>query len=92
MMHLNPDLWAQGCAACRAALENSPEGKTLAKGLAHGILLMLVLPYGLMGTFGFFIYRAYRKKSKELQQDAYSDQAQSPSQQAQDPSSLHPVR
>jgi hypothetical protein len=91
-MNLHPDLWAQGCAACRAALENSPEGKTLAKGLAHGILLMLILPYGLMGTFGFFIFRAYRKKSKELQQDAYSDQTQSGSQQAQDPSPLHPVR
>jgi hypothetical protein len=91
-MNLHPDLWAQGCAACRAALENSPEGKTLAKGLAHGILLMLVLPYGLMGTFGFFIYRAYRKKSKELQQDAYSDQAHADSQPTQDPGSMHAVR
>ena len=92
MINLNPDLWAQGCAMCRAALESSPEGKTLAKGLAHGILLMLVLPYGLMGTFGFFIYRAYRKKSKELQQDAYSDQAQPDSQPAQDPGSLQAIR
>jgi hypothetical protein len=71
MMDLHPELWAQGCAMCRAALESSPEGKTIAAGLARGILLMLVLPYGLMTTFGFFIYRAYRKKSKDLQQDPH---------------------
>ena len=50
---------------CRAALENSEEGKTIAEGLANGILLLLILPYGLLATFGFFIYRAYRKKSKQ---------------------------
>ena len=76
-MNLHPELWAQGCAMCRAALESSPEGKTLAAGLARGILLMLALPYGLMGTFGFFIYRAYRKKSKQRQQDSYTYQAES---------------
>jgi len=77
MIDLHPDLWAQGCAMCRAALESSPEGKTIAAGLARGILMMLVLPYGLMATFGFIIYRAYRKKSKERQEDSYSYQAKS---------------
>jgi hypothetical protein len=67
MISLHPELWAQGCAMCRAALESSPDGKTIAAGLANGILLMLILPYGLMATFGFIIYRAYRKKSKERQ-------------------------
>ena len=69
-MNLHPDVWAQGCALCRAALESSPEGRTLAASLAHGILMMLVLPYGLMATFGFIIYRAYRKKSKEQRQNS----------------------
>jgi hypothetical protein len=77
MIELHPDLWAQGCAMCRAALESSPEGKTIAAGLARGILMMLVLPYGLMATFGFIIYRAYRKKSKERQENSYSYQAES---------------
>jgi hypothetical protein len=77
MIDLHPDFWAQGCAMCRAALESSPEGKTIAAGLARGILMMLVLPYGLMGTFGFIIYRAYRKKSKERQENPYSHQAES---------------
>jgi hypothetical protein len=77
MIDLHPDLWAQGCAMCRAALESSPEGRTIAAGLARGILMMLVLPYGLMATFGFIIYRAYRKKSKERQENSYSYQAES---------------
>jgi hypothetical protein len=65
MLGLHPELWAQGCALCRAALENSPEGRAIATGLNHGILLMLILPYCLFGTFGYFIYRAYKKKAKQ---------------------------
>jgi hypothetical protein len=76
-MNLYPELWAQGCAMCRAALESSPEGKSIAAGLAHGILMLLILPYGLLGTFGFILYRAYRKKSKQHQQESYSYQAES---------------
>jgi len=75
MFAFHPELWAQGCAMCRAALENSPEGKVLAASLAHGILLMLILPYCLFGTFGYLIYRAYRKKQlKERQENPYSYQ------------------
>ncbi len=73
-MNLHPELWAQGCALCRAALESSPEGKTIAAGLARGILMMLVLPYGLMMTFGIIIYRAFRKRSREPQ-DSYAPDA-----------------
>jgi hypothetical protein len=64
MMSIDPTLWAQGCSLCRAALENSAEGRAVASSFAHGIAMMLILPYGLFGTFGFFIYRAHRKKSK----------------------------
>jgi len=76
-MNLYPELWAQGCAMCRAALESSPEGKSIAAGLAHGILMLLVLPYAVLATFGFIIYRAYRKKSKQRHQESYSYQAES---------------
>ena len=76
-MNLYPELWAQGCAMCRAALESSPEGKSIAAGLAHGILMLLILPYAVLATFGFIIYRAYRKKSKQRQQESYSYQAES---------------
>jgi hypothetical protein len=57
--------WAQGCAMCRSALESSPEGKVLASSFAQGILMMMFLPYAIIGTAGFIIYRAYRKKQKQ---------------------------
>ena len=69
MINLHPELWAQGCAMCRTALESSPEGKTLAAGLANGILLMLVIPYALIATFAYIIYRGYRKRLKEGHQN-----------------------
>jgi hypothetical protein len=59
--------FAQGCAMCRAALENSAEGRLVATSFAHGILMMLILPYLLLGIFAFVVYRAYRKKSKQRQ-------------------------
>jgi len=59
---------AQGCAMCRAALEQSAEGRFVASSFAHGIIMMLVLPYALLGIFGVIIYRAYRKKSKASQE------------------------
>jgi hypothetical protein len=74
MAGLHPELWAQGCAMCRAALENSPEGRVLAASLAHGIVLMLILPYCLLGTFAFFVYRAYRRKSKQREENPYTYQ------------------
>ena len=49
---------------CRTALESSPEGKILASSFAHGILMMMFLPYAIIGTAGFVLYRAYRKKQK----------------------------
>jgi len=71
---IHPELWAQGCSMCRAALENSPEGRVIAASLAHGIIMMLVLPYLLLGAFGFVVYRAYRKKAKQRLQSPYSFQ------------------
>ena len=62
---------------CRAALESSAEGRAIAASLKNGIMLMLILPYGLMGTFAFLIFRAYRKRSKERQQNAYPYQPES---------------
>jgi len=50
---------------CRTALESSPEGKFLASSFAHGILMLLFLPYIIFGTIATVVVRAYRKKSKE---------------------------
>ena len=65
MSLLNTPAFAQGCAMCRAALEQSAEGRLVANSFAHGILMMLALPYLLFGIFGFVVYRAYRKRSKQ---------------------------
>jgi len=66
-------VFAQGCAMCRAALESSAEGRFVARSFAHGILLMLTLPYALFAVFGFILYRAYRKR-KQRQRNPYSYQ------------------
>ena len=73
MFNVHPELWAQGCALCRAALESSAEGRVLAASLAHGIEFMLILPYGLLATFGFVIYRAFRKRAKAEQSPYIED-------------------
>jgi hypothetical protein len=57
-------VFGQGCSMCRTALESSPEGKVLASSFAKGILMILALPYALVGLFGVAIYRAFRKQSK----------------------------
>ena len=53
------------CSMCRTALESSPEGKFLASSFAHGILMLLFLPYVIFGTIATVVIRAYRKKSKD---------------------------
>jgi len=58
--------FAQGCAMCKTALENSAEGKVLAKSFDYGILFLMGIPYAMFGAAGIVVYRAYRKNgSKE---------------------------
>jgi hypothetical protein len=39
------------CSMCRAVLEGAVEGKRIAEGLNHGILLMMAAPYLIIATF-----------------------------------------
>lgn len=50
------------CAMCRAVLE-SEEGQKTAKGINNGIVYLMIIPYVLIATVGYFIYRN-KKKSK----------------------------
>lgn len=50
------------CAMCRAVLE-SEEGQETAKGINDGIVYLMIIPYLLIGTVGYFIYRN-KKQSK----------------------------
>jgi len=67
MALLEPSVWAQGCAMCKTALEQSPEGQALAKSFDYGILFLMGVPYAMFGTAGFFAFRAYRKHVKKAE-------------------------
>ena len=48
---------AAQCAMCRTALTNSPEGQRWARGIDHGIVLLLAAPFLIAGRVLFSIYR-----------------------------------
>ena len=48
---------------CRAVLE-SEEGQSTAEGINDGIIFLMAIPYILVGTIGYFIYRTYSKSQK----------------------------
>ena len=53
--------WAQ-CVMCGTALASSPEGQALASSFRYGIAILMVMPYVILGSIGYAIYRAYRKR------------------------------
>ena len=65
---LETSAWAQGCAICRAALANSPEGRILAGSFRRGIVILMAVPYGIFGTMGYAIFRAYRRKKNDVRE------------------------
>lgn len=42
---------------CKAVVESSDQGE----GINNGILYLMFIPYVLIGTVGYFIYRHYKK-------------------------------
>ena len=66
LMVAAPAASAQGCAMCKTALENSPEGKAVAGSFNYGILFLMGVPYAMFGTAGVFVFRAYRRRAKGL--------------------------
>lgn len=55
------------CAMCRAVLE-SGEDQSAAEGINDGIMFLMAVPYILVATIGYFVYRTYHKsrKSKKI--------------------------
>jgi ABC-type spermidine/putrescine transport system permease subunit II len=51
------------CAMCRAVLE-SEEGQSTAQGINDGIMFLMAIPYIIVGTIGYFIYRTFNKSKK----------------------------
>ncbi len=56
--------YAQGCAMCKTALEQSPEGRAMAKSFDYGILFLMGFPYAMISAAGIAIYRAYSRNKK----------------------------
>lgn len=52
------------CAMCRASLE-SEGNKTRVEAVNDGIILLMAVPYIIVGLIGFAVYRMYFKKSKD---------------------------
>jgi ABC-type phosphate transport system permease subunit len=48
---------AAQCSMCKTLLEGSAEGRQVARGLNHGILLMLAAPYLIFGCFAAVLFR-----------------------------------
>ena len=52
------------CAMCRAVLE-SEEGQSTAEGVNDGIVYLMAIPYLIVGTIGYIIYRKFNNPKKE---------------------------
>ena len=56
------------CPMCRAAAEtNLAQGGTEGKGLNKGILYMLMIPYLLISTIGYFWWKNKKEESKAIE-------------------------
>lgn len=56
------------CAMCKAVLESNMQSgeEAVGKGINDGIIYIMFVPYILLATVGFFMYRHY-KKTKALE-------------------------
>lgn len=51
------------CAMCRAVLE-SEAGQSTAEGVNDGIVYLMAIPYIIVGTIGYIIYRKFNTPKK----------------------------
>ena len=52
------------CAMCKAVVESDLQaGGTAGANINNGILYLMFIPYILIGTVGYFIYRHYKKNN-----------------------------
>lgn len=48
------------CAMCKAVVESSDQGE----GINNGIIYLMFIPYMLIGTVGYLIYRHHKKNNQ----------------------------
>jgi hypothetical protein len=57
---------ALGCPTCKDAVNTSdPDGLNLARGYFYSILLMLAMPFTLIGSFGCYVWREMRRQQRD---------------------------
>jgi len=57
---------AFGCPNCKDAVSaNDPDGMNLARGYFYSILIMLAMPFTLVGSFGAYVWREMRRQKRE---------------------------
>ena len=62
---------AVACPTCREGLaENDPQGQALAAGFFYSILLMMGMPFAILGTFGGLAYLSIRRARLQASVDA----------------------
>jgi hypothetical protein len=67
MLYVVTDSVAQ-CSMCKAVVEsNADAGGGVGGGINNGIMYLMGVPYLLIATAGFFIYRNYQKNSSEVE-------------------------
>lgn len=63
ILFLIPYIGKAQCAMCRAQLE-SMDDNSLAESVNDGIVYLMAVPYVLIATVGYIIYRSFQKKKK----------------------------
>ena len=57
---------AVGCPNCKDAVDTSdPDGLNVARGYFYSILLMLAMPFTLVGSFGCYVWREMRRQERQ---------------------------
>jgi hypothetical protein len=56
---------AWGCPNCKDGIAaTDPEGLNIARGYFYSILLMLAMPFTLVGSFGAYVWREMRRQKR----------------------------
>ena len=62
---------ALGCPNCKDAVNTADaEGLSLARGYFYSILLMLAMPFTLVGSFGAYVWREMRRQRLAAEAEA----------------------
>jgi hypothetical protein len=65
---------AAACPTCREGLaENDPQGQALAAGFFYSILLMMGMPFAILGTFGGMAYLSIRRARANAAAESLAD-------------------